>query len=66
MADIIIVGAGPAGSVAAKKLRSDYEFTVSLYEKERLPRHNYCAGYTPHKAIKALDSIGINCRDILS
>lgn len=60
----MIVGAGPAGSVAAKKL-SDYGFTVSLYEKERLPRHKHCAGYISQMSLKALDSIGVDCRDVL-
>lgn len=64
MADVIIVGAGPAGSIAAKRL-SDFGFSVSLYEKEKLPRHKHCAGYISCKAIRALDSIGVNCRDIL-
>ena len=64
MADIIVIGAGPAGSIVAKRL-SDYGFTVSLYDKARLPRHKHCAGYISCKTIRALDSIGINCRDIL-
>lgn len=64
MAEIIIVGAGPAGSIAAKKL-SDFGFTVSLYEREKLPRHKHGAGYISYKAIRALDSIGIDCRSIL-
>lgn len=65
MADVVIVGAGPAGSIAAKKL-SDYGFKVSLYEKERIPRHKHCAGYISYRIIKALDSINIHCRGIIS
>jgi len=65
MADIVVVGAGPAGSIAAKIL-SDYGFSVSLYEKEKLPRHKHCGGLITNEAIKTLDSIGVNCRDILS
>lgn len=65
MADIVVVGAGPAGSIAAKIL-SDYGFSVSLYEKEKLPRHKHCGGLITNKVIKTLDSIGVNCRDILS
>ncbi len=64
MADVVVVGAGPAGSVAAKRLR-DYGFDVSLYEKEKLPRHKHCGGYVSYKAIKDLDSMGIDCRDVL-
>jgi len=64
VADVVVVGAGPAGSIAARRL-SEYGFDVSLYEKERLPRHKHCAGYISCRTIKALDSIGINCRGIL-
>ena len=43
MADIIVIGGGPAGSVAAKLL-SDNGFSVTLFEKEKIPRHKHCAG----------------------
>jgi geranylgeranyl reductase family protein len=62
MADVVVIGAGPAGSVAAKLL-ADFGFRVSLYEKERLPRHKHCAGYVSPKSLRILDSIGIDCRD---
>jgi len=65
MSEIIIVGAGPAGSVAAKKL-SDLGFNVSLYEKERLPRHKHCGGLITNRSIRSLNSIGIDCSNVLS
>lgn len=61
MADVIVVGAGPAGSIAAREL-SDYGFTVSLYEKDKLPRHKHGAGYVPCRALRALDSLCVDCR----
>jgi len=65
MTDVIIVGAGPAGSVAAIKL-SELGYTVSLYEKEKIPRHKHCGGLLTNRVIRSLDSLGINCIDILS
>lgn len=65
MTDVVIIGAGPAGSVAAKKL-SELGYTVSLYEKEKIPRHKHCGGLLTNKVIRTLDFLGINCRDVLS
>jgi geranylgeranyl reductase family protein len=62
MTDVAVIGAGPAGSVAAKLL-ADFGFQVSLYEKEKLPRHKHCAGYVSPKSVRILDSIGIDCRE---
>ena len=64
MADIIIIGAGPSGSIAAKKL-SDEGFAVSLYEKDKIPRHKHCAGYISPRSIKILESIGIDCSPVI-
>jgi len=61
MADVIVIGAGPAGSVAAKQL-AESGFQVTLYEREKLPRHKHCAGYVSPKSIRILDSVGIDCR----
>ena len=62
MADVVVIGAGPAGSIASRLL-ADFGFQVTLYEKERLPRHKHCAGYVSPKSVRILDSIGIDCRD---
>jgi len=47
--DIIVVGAGPAGSMAAYHLASQ-GWDVILLEKERLPRRKPCAGGLSPKA----------------
>ena len=47
--------------VAAKQL-AESGFQVTLYEREKLPRHKHCAGYVSPKSIRVLDSIGIDCR----
>ena len=40
---VIIVGAGPAGSACAKALKEE-EIDVLIIEKEKLPRHKTCSG----------------------
>ena len=40
---VIIVGAGPAGSACAKALKEE-EVDVLVIEKEKLPRHKTCSG----------------------
>lgn len=63
--DVVIIGGGPAGSVAAKKL-SDYGFNVTLFEKDKIPRHKHCAGFISQKTIQLLESTNIDIRDTLS
>lgn len=63
--DVVIIGGGPAGSVAAKKL-SDDGFTVTLFEKDKIPRHKHCAGFISQKTIRLLESTDIDIRDTLS
>jgi len=52
--DCLVVGAGPAGSLAALTL-SRLGRRVLLLEKYRLPRHKCCAGGVPAKAITLCD-----------
>jgi menaquinone-9 beta-reductase len=57
-ADVIVVGAGPAGSSAAYYLASA-ELDVLLLEKSRFPREKVCGdGLTP-RAVKALTAMGV-------
>ncbi len=42
--DVIVVGAGPGGSAAARKC-ADHGCKVLLLEKRRLPRHKICSGW---------------------
>jgi geranylgeranyl reductase family protein len=58
-ADVIVVGAGPAGSSAAYYL-AQAGLDVLLLEKARFPREKVCGdGLTP-RAVKALVSMGID------
>ncbi len=51
MNSIIIVGAGPAGSICADYL-SQNGFSVILLEKESLPRYKACGGAIPQEMIQ--------------
>jgi menaquinone-9 beta-reductase len=58
VADVIIVGAGPAGSAAAYYLASA-GLDVLVLEKSRFPREKVCGdGLTP-RAVRALTAMGI-------
>jgi menaquinone-9 beta-reductase len=58
-ADVIVVGAGPAGSTAAYHL-ANAGLDVLLLEKTTFPREKVCGdGLTP-RAVKALTSMGIS------
>lgn len=50
MYDCIIIGAGPAGSTAAKTL-ADRGFKVLLVEKFKLPRYKSCSGILIKKSL---------------
>lgn len=50
MYDVIIIGAGPAGSTAAKTL-ADKGFKVMLVEKFKLPRYKSCSGVLIKKSM---------------
>jgi menaquinone-9 beta-reductase len=57
-ADVIVVGAGPAGSSAALRL-AQAGLDVLVLEKARFPREKVCGdGLTP-RAVKALTGMGI-------
>ena len=57
-ADVIVVGAGPAGASAALRL-AQAGLDVLVLEKARFPREKVCGdGLTP-RAVKALTGMGI-------
>ena len=53
-ADVIVVGGGPAGATAARRLAQRGVRTV-LLERARLPRYKSCAGGIPVRTALALD-----------
>ena len=56
--DAIVVGAGPAGSVAAYLLARE-GLQMLLTEAKKFPRGKVCGGCLNPRAINALDSIGL-------
>ncbi len=54
--DIVIIGAGPAGSTAAFILASK-GFNVIVIDKHKFPRKKLCAGLLTWKTIKTLEEI---------
>jgi flavin-dependent dehydrogenase len=65
MLNICVIGAGPSGCVAAKKL-CDEGYSVTIYEREKIPRHKHCAGYVSQRSTNILKSINIDCSTLLS
>ncbi len=63
--DAIVIGAGPAGCMAARAL-SRGGFKVLLLEKERIPRDKACGGFLPPRAIEMVEAafgpIPASCR----
>ena len=49
--EVVVVGAGPAGSTAAKFL-SEKGVKVLLIDKEKFPRDKSCGGGLPYQVMK--------------
>jgi flavin-dependent dehydrogenase len=56
--DAVVIGAGPAGAVAARQLALQGK-RVLLVEKARLPRDKVCGGCLGGAALEVLSSIGL-------
>jgi flavin-dependent dehydrogenase len=56
--DVLVVGAGPAGSATATLLARD-GFTVCLLDRQRFPRPKPCAEYVSPGAVRILDRLGV-------
>ena len=56
MADVIVVGAGPAGAAAARRL-AGHGLSVTLAERKKLPRNKSCSGVLIGKSIRLVRRI---------
>lgn len=52
--DVLIVGAGPAGSTCAHQLRQQ-GFDVLILDKSQFPRNKVCAGWVTPEVMQSLD-----------
>jgi flavin-dependent dehydrogenase len=58
MHDVVVVGAGPAGSAVALRLaRAGCD--VAILERSRFPRHKVCGDYLCTGAIRQLEELGV-------
>ncbi len=57
--DVIVIGAGPAGSTVSSLLLENGAKSVLLLEKERFPRVKPCAGGISPKTLKLLHELGL-------
>jgi flavin-dependent dehydrogenase len=55
MFDVVVVGAGPGGSVAAKRCLES-ELKTVLLEKRKLPRDKVCSGINHGEEVKEAQS----------
>lgn len=58
MWDAVVVGAGPAGSVAARQLAREGA-SVLLLDRQHFPRWKVCGGCLGPAALRLLDSVGL-------
>ena len=56
--DLVIAGAGPAGSTLALRLARE-GFTVALVEAQRFPRHKPCGEFMSPEALPILSELGV-------
>jgi menaquinone-9 beta-reductase len=61
MTDVVVVGAGPAGSTTATLL-AQHGHRVVLFDKARFPRSKPCAEYLSPGAVGLLDGLGVDTR----
>lgn len=57
--DAVVIGAGPAGATAARRLSEGGASTL-LIEKQALPRYKACGGGVPVRTIQLLDHLDIS------
>lgn len=56
--DAVVIGAGPAGATAARRLSNAGASTL-LLEKQALPRYKACGGGVPARTLQLLDDLNI-------
>lgn len=54
--DVVVAGAGPAGSTAARKL-AELDYDVGVFDRATFPRHKTCGGLLTKKTIDLLERV---------
>lgn len=62
--DIIVVGAGPAGSTAAFFLAEKFHRSVLLIDKEKFPRDKPCGGYLTKRVFERFSYLKASIKEI--
>ncbi len=57
--DAVVIGAGPAGAIVARRLSAGGASTL-LLEKRALPRYKACGGGVPARTLQLLDGLDIS------
>lgn len=56
--DVVVIGAGPAGAVAALKA-ARHGLRTLLVDAKRFPRRKACGGCLSHSAVATLQQVGL-------
>lgn len=57
--DVVVVGAGPAGSIAARQIAVNSKTRVLLLDHATFPRDKVCGGCLSNGAVQVLNQIGL-------
>jgi flavin-dependent dehydrogenase len=58
VADVLVIGGGPAGSATACRL-ARRGHAVTLLDRDRFPRHKACSEYMSPETVRHLDALGV-------
>ena len=62
--DVIVVGAGPAGSTAAFFLAEKFHRSILLIDKERFPRDKPCGGYLTKRVFERFSYLKARIKEV--